>query len=219
MGITDIDLVFDHIDVSKCGYITMPQISDLLSSIYVSSIPIKHIEAAIKQICGSEVRVAKNQFIDILVEIERRQVVEKQAYWDFQALDYNGDHRISLKDAFMLFEEFHGDHFSLETWRGFLDSRRCEHAGVSFDEVAGWLCDLPGPGSAPPHLVKEEETRLDTLMASNTDEEFECLQDIQVCLFRFIIHSQGDLKSEQSVFLTLIQQLKNWVNMFAMYSG
>ncbi|XP_041349458.1 uncharacterized protein LOC121368777 [Gigantopelta aegis] len=179
MGITDIDLVFDHLDTSKRGYVTPPQISELLSSIYVSNIPVSHIEAAIKQICGSDGRVAKGQFIDILVEIERRQAVEEQAYWDFQALDYNGDHRINLKDALMLFQEFHGENFSLETWHRFLDSRDYSDIDVYFDEIRSWLCDAPIPGSSPPHLVKEEETRLDELVMNNTEKELTCLKDIQ----------------------------------------
>lgn len=50
-------------------------------------------------------------FIDVLEELERRRSIDEQSYWDFQALDYNGTNRICLKDAFLLFREFHQERY------------------------------------------------------------------------------------------------------------
>ena len=60
-----------------------------------------------------------------LCQIERRKTVETEAYWDFRALDYTGSGFIALKDALLLFQEYHADQFSLDTWNAFLESRDC----------------------------------------------------------------------------------------------
>lgn len=55
--------------------------------------------------------ICRSHFIDVLEELERRRSIDEQSYWDFQALDYNGTNRICLKDAFLLFREFHQERY------------------------------------------------------------------------------------------------------------
>lgn len=62
-------------------------------------------------------------FTDSLFQIERRYAVDDEAYWDFRALDANGNDHIALTDALLLFQEYHGDQFSLSTWHSFLKTR------------------------------------------------------------------------------------------------
>ena len=62
-------------------------------------------------------------FVSIVCQVHRRREVEAESYWDFKALDYNGSGLISLKDAFMLFQEYHAEFFSLDIWHAFLESR------------------------------------------------------------------------------------------------
>ena len=83
----------------------------------------------------------------------------------FQALDYTASHRISLRDALLLFREVHGDRFSLATWRHFLSSRESPSSDVYFDEIRFWLCSLPSGNPCTDKELKEEENKL--LMRQN----------------------------------------------------
>ena len=78
----------------------------------------------------------------------------------FQALDYTASHRISLRDALLLFREIHGDQFSLTTWRHFLSSRESPDEDVYFDEIRFWLCSLPSGKPCSDKELKEEENKL-----------------------------------------------------------
>lgn len=160
MGIKDFTAFFDSIDATCKGFITAGQLHKFYESVYLSTIQVDHVEAAVGHICGSS-HVTKPYFLDVLEELERRRSIEEQSYWDFQALDYNGSNRISLKDALLLFKEFHGDRFSLYTWNNFLKSREEPDAGVYFDEIRFWLCDYPSGEPATLEQITKEEDRLE----------------------------------------------------------
>ena len=78
----------------------------------------------------------------------------------FQALDYSASHRISLRDALLLFKEIHGDKFSLTTWHHFLSSRDSPDDNVYFDEIRFWLCSTPEGKPCSDKELKEEENKI-----------------------------------------------------------
>ncbi|XP_067683441.1 ciliary rootlet coiled-coil protein 2-like [Haliotis asinina] len=140
MGVEDVSAVFDRLDTCKLGYVTADQLLNLQHTLSFSPVSLQLVNTAIQHICGQDGVVTRGSFVGVLEEIERLQAIQEQAYWDFQALDYNGDHRITLKDALMLFKEFHGESFSMQTWHDFLSSRTEPNADVFFDELFSWLC-------------------------------------------------------------------------------
>ncbi|XP_048257437.1 uncharacterized protein LOC124116969 isoform X2 [Haliotis rufescens] len=160
MGIEDVSVVFDRLDTCKLGYVTAGQLLDLHHTLNFSHVSIQHVNTAIQQVCGQDGAVTRTNFVDVLKEIERLQAIHEQAYWDFQALDYDGDHRITLKDALMLFKEFHGENFSMQTWHDFLSSRVEPNTDVFFDELCSWLCVLSSGDECSQEQMAAENTRL-----------------------------------------------------------
>ncbi|XP_063400098.1 trichohyalin-like isoform X3 [Mytilus trossulus] len=181
MGLQDFMTVFSNLDPSCKGFVTSHQVLEFCQSIYHSSISVEQIEHAITQICGSTSsgRVSRQQFIAVLEEIERRRSVEEQAYWDFQALDYKGTNRISLKDALMMFREFHGDRFSLYTWKEFLQSRDDPGEQVYFDEIRLWLCNYPSGEPASKDQITQEEEQLIKRQSTHQSDTINKLKQIQ----------------------------------------
>ena len=92
MGIQDFVSVFDRLDPARRGYATVDQLVALHESVYFTPVAYDHVEAAVLQVCGPGHggKVKRDAFLAVLEEIARRQSLEEQAYWDFQALDFNG---------------------------------------------------------------------------------------------------------------------------------
>ena len=118
MGIHDFNTIFTLLDSNCNGYISSDQLYEYYNEVSLTSVSFDQIEAGLYQVCGKSYpkHVTQEQFLEVMEEVYRRQSVEEQAYWDFQAFDYTGSNHIQLTDAFLLFQEFHADRFSLDTW-------------------------------------------------------------------------------------------------------
>lgn len=180
MGIEDVSVVFDRLDTCKLGYVTAGQLLDLHHSLNFSHVSIQHVNTAIQQVCGQDSAVTRTNFVDVLEEIERLQAIHEQAYWDFQALDYDGDHRITLKDALMLFKEFHGENFSMQTWHDFLSSRVEPNTDVFFDELCSWLCVLSSGDECSQEQMAAENTRLAGTQFDFLEHQYHTLSQFKV---------------------------------------
>ena len=95
------------------------------------------------QVCNGGDRCPKFCFLDVLFELERRRTIEERAWWDFQALDFRGGHRIPLRDALVLMKATHQDKFTMMTWQMFMESREMSNDDVTFNEIRIWLCNPP----------------------------------------------------------------------------
>ncbi|KAK3102812.1 hypothetical protein FSP39_014083 [Pinctada imbricata] len=183
MGIQDFVAIFNNLDTACKGFVTDDQLLQLHQQIHLVPIALEHVQAAISQVCHVPGQVHRNEFLEVLEEIERRRSTEETAFWDFQALDYNNTHRISLKDALLLFKEFHGDRFSMYTWRQFLESRINPAADVCFDEIRLWLCDYPQGEPATMEQIIQEEERIDGKQRKFKEDEinsYKTLEDSQL---------------------------------------
>jgi hypothetical protein len=92
MGIQDFVTIFDQLDSSRKGFITVDQLLALQETVFYSPVAYDHVESALLLVCGPSHggKVPRDSFLPLLEEISRRQSLEEQAYWDFQALDYGG---------------------------------------------------------------------------------------------------------------------------------
>lgn len=170
--------MFDTIDLSRSGYVTVEQLHEFCEMLYQSPICLEHVIGAIKQVNpGTSNIVSRRDFLDVLTDVERRRTTEEQAYWDFQALDYLGSHRISLRDALLLFKQIHGEKFSLSTWKRFLAARQSPWKDVCFDELRFWLC-TPAIGSpCSEKEFKEEENNMVVRQANFSQDEFDTMRN------------------------------------------
>lgn len=92
MGIQDLMTVFDRLNPTNTGYISVNQLYELLKSVYIEPVLWAHVEAAVLHVCGPDSgnKVNREDFEAVVEEVERRRALDEQAYWDFQALDCNG---------------------------------------------------------------------------------------------------------------------------------
>ena len=92
MGIQDFVAVFERLDAAHRGFVTVEQVVTFHEAVYLTPVSLDQVEAAVQQVCGvgHGGKVSRDAFLPVLEEVARRQSVEEQAYWDFQALDYNG---------------------------------------------------------------------------------------------------------------------------------
>ena len=145
MGIPDYDMMFDLLDTRMCGYLTVDQLQDFQTQVYLAPLDQRQIEAAVDFVCGknSQLKCSKEYFGTVVEEIGRRVLLEESIAWDFKCLDVLGCGRISLSSALLLFKCVHGEQFSLDTWNRFVLSRLTSYDDVSFDEIKLWLCEIP----------------------------------------------------------------------------
>ncbi|XP_055999875.1 trichohyalin-like isoform X3 [Ostrea edulis] len=179
MGIQDFTELFNNLDTACKGYVTTEQIIDFHQSIYFAPVAVEHVNGAIQTVCGTPGIVGRSHFIDVLEELERRRSIEEQSYWDFQALDYNSTNRICLKDALLLFREFHQNRFSMYTWHKFLDSRAVPGADVYFDEIRFWLCGYPEGEPATLEQITKEEARLERIQGKHDLDGYNAYKVLQ----------------------------------------
>ncbi|XP_078676996.1 uncharacterized protein LOC144913832 [Branchiostoma floridae x Branchiostoma belcheri] len=168
----DFDAVFDALDLSRQGYLLPEQLQDFYLALYYEQVDIRHAQASVSQICGpsAQGRCSKKHFLDVLMEIDRRKCLEEKVYWDFQALDRDGSHRLRPSDALLLLRATHGEKFSFQTWNRFVASRVDPEDDVCFDEMKMWLCMLPeGDPCGEEQAQKEEED----LINKRTDMDWE----------------------------------------------
>ncbi|XP_033746567.1 trichohyalin-like isoform X2 [Pecten maximus] len=163
MGIQNFNTIFNNIDTACKGFITIEQLHAYYDNMAYEVITFDQVEASVLHVCGYQAggRVSRESFLAVLEEVSRRQSVEQQSYWDFQAFDYGGSNRISLPDTLLLFREFHGERFSMKTWYDFIESREePPGANVYFDEIRMWLCCYPSGDPASEETITKEEERL-----------------------------------------------------------
>ncbi|XP_033123436.1 trichohyalin-like isoform X2 [Anneissia japonica] len=163
---------FDLLDPTQNGYITTQDVQRFDESIHSSPIFPEHVPAAVQAVCGamSGGLCTRTHFLPVLLELERRRIVEEQALWDFKALDRDGCDVISIKDALFLFKATHQEKFSMNTWNKFLETRESLKDNVCFDEVRMWLCNIPDGPPCKDSIVINECNKLET---QKIEEEFE----------------------------------------------
>ena len=100
--------------------------------------------------------------------------------WNLQSTTLIYSHRIKLQDALTLFQEYHGDAFSLHTWHSFIQSRSDPQSDVFFDELRDWLCAIPSGDPASDRQVKNEVSKMEDAHWDHCQHEYEQLKTLQV---------------------------------------
>lgn len=193
MGIPDYDLMFDLLDISSRGYLTINQLQEFQTEVYFSPLDVRQIEAAITTVCGRKAggTCTKESFGSVVEELGRRVLLEESVEWDFKSLDVTGCGRISLSSTLLLFKCVHGEHFSLQTWDKFLSSRPKSCPDVSFDEVKLSLCDLPTGGPCEDGQFLDAKEKVEFQGSEELYEEWSELEKLQVKMIVHDVLSQG----------------------------
>jgi hypothetical protein len=173
--------VFDNVDTTLCGFLTAEQVHALYEEANFTKIPFHLVISALCYVCGLDTRECKrDQFLPLLTEIERRQQLQEQVYWDFRSLDVRNRGRLSLNDALFLFKSTLQDSFTLKTWELFLQNRPDTTADVTLAELQWALLEPPVHGniaSAEDLLSKQAE--LEAYTNERNFEEYSMLMELQ----------------------------------------
>lgn len=86
MGVQSFESMFDTIDLSRKGSVSLEQLLEFCEALYFGPVCVQHVEGAMKLICQTPSLVTRREFLDVLTDIERRRTTDEQAYWDFQVI-------------------------------------------------------------------------------------------------------------------------------------
>lgn len=99
MGVHNFETMFDMIDLTRKGSVSLEQVHTFCETLYFAPVCIQHVDGAINLICHAPNMVTKREFLDVLTDVERRRTVDEQAYWDFQVCD------VVLRQVFVYFTD------------------------------------------------------------------------------------------------------------------
>lgn len=182
MGIPELDLMFDVLDTGLTGYLTTLQLAEFFQDVYFIHLDRNQLEGALQTICGHnhDNRCPREHFLAVLQELERRKSLEDKIYWDFRALDFEGNSRISIDSTLFLFKAVHEEKFSLKTWNNFVQQRFDPSSDVSFDEVKIFLCNIPVGGPCDDDEFLQERDEVNRRHAEDGYNTVKELRDLQV---------------------------------------
>ena len=163
------------------GFLTAEQVHAHYEEANFTKIPFHLVISALHYVCGLDTRECKrDQFLPLLTEIERRQQLQEQIYWDFRSLDARNRGRLSLKDTLFLFKSTLQDDFTLKVWDSFLENRPDSDADVTLAELQWALLEPPvhgNPASAADLFSKQAE--LEACTNERDFEEYSMLMELQ----------------------------------------
>ena len=105
-----------------------------------NEITLRQVEAAIRQITDQEF-CSKEDLIDILQDLDRRNFLLRDLKWEFEFLDYRQTGCISEDRGYFLFCAVHGKNLK-HIWDEFMSERKEPETAISFDEISTILCDI-----------------------------------------------------------------------------
>lgn len=65
MGILDFDNIFDVLDASRRGYLSLAQVQQFDEALNFSSMDPRQVEAGVRQVCGPKQEIEKEQFYQV----------------------------------------------------------------------------------------------------------------------------------------------------------
>ena len=105
-----------------------------------NEITMRQVEAAIRQITDQEF-CSKEDLIDILQDLDRRNFLLRDLKWEFEFLDYKQTGCIPEDRGYFLFCAVHGKNLK-HIWQEFISERKEPETAISFDEISTILCDI-----------------------------------------------------------------------------
>eukprot|EP00112_Aurelia_sp_Birch-Aquarium-sp1_P023582 Seg708.6 transcript_id=Seg708.6/GoldUCD/mRNA.D3Y31 product="hypothetical protein" protein_id=Seg708.6/GoldUCD/D3Y31 len=105
-----------------------------------NEITLRQVEAATRQITDQEF-CSKDDLIDILQDLDRRNFLLRDFKWEFEFLDYKQSGCIPEDRGYFLFCAVHGKNLK-HIWDEFISERKEPKMAISFDEISTILCDV-----------------------------------------------------------------------------
>lgn len=103
-----------------------------------------HVEAALMQVTETPF-CSKEELLDVLQDLDRRNFLLRGIKWEFAFLDQNRCGSLTLDDGYFLFSAFHGKNFH-ESWEKFLARRKNPESRLNFEELSLVLCKILDSG-------------------------------------------------------------------------
>ena len=95
------------------------------------------------KVCRQAGGCRKEEFGEVLKELDRRYFIVQGAQWEFQLLDPEGLKSITQEDGLFLFKAVHKERFMMKSWQAFLAGRLLSGTRITWAEIEVPLCDIP----------------------------------------------------------------------------
>ena len=148
-------LLFDIKAPSTTRSLNPRQILEIYHSLRLEGVSLNQVHAAIAKVCSEPPNCQREEFKDLLQELDRRYFILKSAKWEFSLLDRQNMQTISEQDVLFFFRAVHRSCFTFQSWQGFLNGRSYPATRVTWEEIEVPLCDIPEWAEA--QVVREAE--------------------------------------------------------------
>lgn len=183
----NIDAVLDALDSDFTGFIKKEQIKVFYETYFDRPVDLQSIEFAILSVCGvnSSGKCAREKFIDVITEIDKKKSFEEQLRWDFRSLDKDGNWLITIQDAYLLLQSYCGNAFNLTSWRNFIHARSFPETKISYEEIKAFITSVPTGKPNTEVDIEKEGVALAQVALNSELAFFRELKTFEVCLLYF----------------------------------
>ena len=137
------DLLFEGRLDAPLGQLDARQIRDIFGTLRLGGVSLQQVKAAVGKVCSQAAGCRKEEFGELLKELDRRYFIVQSAQWEFQLLDAEGLKSITEEDGLFLFRAVHKERFMVKSWQAFLAGRLLSGTRITWAEIEVPLCDIP----------------------------------------------------------------------------
>lgn len=138
------DRVFDSWARSK-EYLTAQEVHQYYNRLRYEGVSLNQVRAAVQTVCSLDA-CSRDEFVELLGELDRRYALVQDIRWEFNLLAQQYGGSITEDDAIFLFKAVHDGYGWKNGWQRFVSSRE-QQAGtrITWDEIEVSLCVLANP--------------------------------------------------------------------------
>nr|XP_039263423.1 trichohyalin-like isoform X2 [Styela clava] len=187
-GQDDFGEMFDVLDLSKRGYLTLEEVKNFYQSLFYKPVHDLLIKSVLHNYGGNrdDSTCIKKGFEKVLSKLEEARNLEETTYWDFIALDRDGSRVVSVKSCILLARTVNPE-FSVQAWHDWLNSRHEPNLPISWQEFQKYMYFIPDQRQ---QLTNQEDS-LEAEFVLLSEKESDILDD-KYSEFKEILEDDDD---------------------------
>lgn len=135
------DRVFDSWARSK-EYLTVQEVHQCYGRLRYGGVSLNQVRAAVQTVCSLDT-CSREEFTELLGELDRRYALVQDLRWEFNLLAQQYGGAITEDDAIFLFKAVHDGYDWSSCWKRFVSSRGQQSGTrITWDEIEVSLCAL-----------------------------------------------------------------------------
>ena len=134
------DRVFDSWARSK-EYLSVQEVHQCYGRLRYEGVSLNQVRAAVQTVCSSLGACSRDEFTELLGELDRRYSLVQDLRWEFNLLAQQYSGSITEDDAIFLFKAVHDGYDWRSCWEQFVNSRGQQSGTrITWDEIEVPLC-------------------------------------------------------------------------------